>query len=68
MFEPWFGQAPRAAEQPSPCATTIEPARPKQQEKPPPWEAHTPHLEGGPRLPRLEESPESNKDPAQPNN
>ena len=38
----------------------------QQQEKPPPWEAHTPQLESSPRLPRLEESPESNTDPAQP--
>ena len=44
-----------------PGTTTAEPSCPAvhalQQEKPPPWEAHTPQCESSPRLPQLEKSP-----------
>ena len=36
------------------------------QEKPPQWEAHALQVEGGPRSLKLEQSPCSNKDPANP--
>ena len=60
-LDPWWGKIPRATENLSPCATTIEsvlwsqgatllkPAQPRacasQLEMPPQWEAHTPRLE-----------------------
>ena len=37
-----------------------------QQERPPQWETHVPHLEKGPSSPQLEKGPHSSKDPAQP--
>ena len=81
-FYPWSGKIPHTMGQLCPCTTAAEPALysscatrteahgPRayapQQEKPPQREAHTLQLESSPCLPQLEESPCSNKDPAQP--
>ena len=80
-FDPWSRKIPHALEQLSLCCTTtelssraqepqlldlVQPwALAPQQETPPRWEAHALWLESSPCLAQPEESPCSNKDPAQ---
>ena len=79
-FSSCSGKIPRAAEQVSPCATTIKPvlrawelqllkslcpsACAPKREKPPQWEARTPHLESSPCSPQLEKRPAQQQRPS----